>query len=151
MEETKECNKCGESKPLYHFERHTKRNKTKSVTYLRNRCKSCREGKIVVPRQDKNSWGLTYNTYEYDRARLVLRNYGLTSEEYKELQSKQDGKCDICKVEMTTEGGTRECVDHCHTTGKVRGLLCGRCNSGIGFLMDDIENLNAAIVYLEKH
>ncbi len=75
--------------------------------------------------------------------------YGINIEEYNLLFAKQEGKCAICG---THQSGLKKVlsVDHCHETGKVRGLLCQRCNSGIGFLNDDIENLKCAILYLNK-
>jgi hypothetical protein len=65
-----------------------------------------------------------------------LAQYGLTPEQYDEIFARQGGRCAICG---TTENGKRKylSVDHDHETGQVRGLLCGRCNWGIGLLNDD--------------
>ena len=57
----------------------------------------------------------------------------------------QDNKCLICATEMTPP-----CVDHCHTTNKVRGLLCKLCNSGIGKLGDTAAAVQRAVAYLKK-
>ena len=68
------------------------------------------------------------------------------------LLEEQDSRCAICN---TTESNTPRhdwfAVDHCHVSNKVRGLLCNKCNQGIGLLNDSIENLSQAILYLEKH
>lgn len=57
----------------------------------------------------------------------------------------QDGLCDICRKASPTA------IDHDHDTGKVRALLCNRCNTGIGMLGDDPEVLRAAANYIERH
>lgn len=66
--------------------------------------------------------------------------------EYAKLLVKQDGKCGICDTVPT--GRQRLCVDHDHATGRIRGLLCHRCNTAIGLLRDDPVVLDAAIRYL---
>jgi len=81
----------------------------------------------------------------------LARHYGISLKEYNAMVESQDGKCAICGVDETLEirGKTvRLAVDHCHTTGKVRGLLCAKCNQGIGCLKDDVELLQSAIDYL---
>lgn len=75
--------------------------------------------------------------------------YDISLDEYNEIFIKQDGKCAVCGKHQS-EIKTALAVDHCHSTGKVRGLLCGNCNRGIGMLQDDIENLRCAILYLNK-
>jgi len=75
--------------------------------------------------------------------------YGMTTEEYNELFAKQQGKCAICGIHQTELKKTLH-VDHCHKTEKIRGLLCSNCNTGIGLLQEDIENLQCAILYLNK-
>lgn len=81
--------------------------------------------------------------------------YNLTPEQYKKMQAKQNNRCAICGEEETalhnhTKKPLKLAVDHCHTTGKVRGLLCQDCNRGIGKFHDDIERLRSAITYLSK-
>lgn len=77
-------------------------------------------------------------------------NYGLTFEQYQYMYKAQNGCCDICgRAEHLTVTG-RLHIDHDHETGKVRGLLCMGCNTGIGHLKDDVEILKNAINYLER-
>jgi hypothetical protein len=84
------------------------------------------------------------------RARDIKKKYGMTPEVFDALHSSQQGACAICRNPLTTENrGT--VVDHCHDTGKVRGLLCQGCNRGIGLLKDDATVLASAIEYLTKH
>lgn len=80
-----------------------------------------------------------------------MRNYGITQEEYEELKAQQGDVCAICgQPEVRVHKGIKVdlCVDHDHETGKVRGLLCARCNHGLGNFKDSPENLSNAIDYL---
>lgn len=81
------------------------------------------------------------------------RRFGITRQEYAELFHKQDGKCAICNSPETAKrlGKIKAlAVDHDHKTGRVRGLLCSDCNTGIGKLKDDPKVLQSAIRYLER-
>jgi hypothetical protein len=77
-----------------------------------------------------------------------LRLLGLTEGEYLDLLSKQDGRCAICKTDEPWGRSRTWHVDHDHESGRVRGLLCSKCNRGIGYFQDDVNRLAAAIVYL---
>lgn len=74
------------------------------------------------------------------------RRYGLTPEEYLAIYNKQDGACAICGE---LPGNSPLVVDHCHNSKKVRGLLCLKCNRGLGFFSDDPNLLRKAAMYLE--
>jgi len=78
-----------------------------------------------------------------------LKVYGITYEQFVEMYYKQDKKCAICNKEIDINSRFTH-IDHCHKTGKVRGLLCHQCNAGIGFLNDDINILANAIKYLTQ-
>ena len=69
---------------------------------------------------------------------------------YETLYAKQNGLCAICSQPETTGRYRTLSVDHCHSTEKVRGLLCNRCNRAIGLLGDDVSRLKTAIKYLES-
>lgn len=83
---------------------------------------------------------------------MLKANYGITPEQYDEMLAYQQGRCAVC-------GGTDPfakhhnlfAVDHDHITGKVRGLLCAKCNTGIGQLRDDPDLLIAAAAYVRRH
>ena len=81
--------------------------------------------------------------------------YGLTLEDYRRMGEAQNWKCAICGSAETTkdkDGGPRQMpVDHDHSTGKVRALLCTQCNRGLGFFKDSMERLEQAAAYLRKH
>ena len=79
---------------------------------------------------------------------IRLRRYKLTRAKYDAMLQAQDGLCAICRSPTEKE---RLCVDHDHATGAVRGLLCKRCNTGIGYLRDSIELLDSAIQYLKRN
>lgn len=84
----------------------------------------------------------------------LMRYYGMTMAEYAEMFHTQNGVCAICgkPEDRKANGKVRPMpVDHCHTTGAIRGLLCSFCNSVLGQAKDDIGVLRAAIRYLEKH
>lgn len=84
------------------------------------------------------------------RKRHLKRQYNLSIEEYNTKLKEQGHKCFLCgKDELDLKGKLH--VDHDHITGKVRGLLCINCNTGLGHFKDNIELLSKAIGYLEKH
>jgi hypothetical protein len=88
---------------------------------------------------------------ESRRAYLVKRAYGLPLEEYNALLARQGNCCAICRGDLAVMCGKRRPhVDHCHDTGTVRGILCTKCNAGIGMLRDDPALLRAALAYLES-
>jgi hypothetical protein len=90
-----------------------------------------------------------------NRKDKLWRNFGLTLEGYEKLFEGQERVCAICKEPEKTFSNNgfpkHLAVDHCHTTGKVRGLLCHHCNAGIGNLKDNIELLKEAITYLSRY
>lgn len=72
--------------------------------------------------------------------------YNLTLDEYEDLLLRYENKCGICKKKISDEN---VCIDHCHNTGKVRGVLCSNCNTGIGMFEDNVSFLLNAIEYLK--
>lgn len=91
----------------------------------------------------------------FDRNRKFLSNYGITLAQYEEMLKTQDGKCAICEQPETSvdrSGSLRSlAVDHCHNSGKVRGLLCSRCNTTLGKLEESPQLLRAMWDYMHKH
>jgi hypothetical protein len=88
--------------------------------------------------------------FEDRRDSVVRRQYGITLADYEQMVYNQEQKCAICGNEDEVEG-RRLAIDHCHLSGKVRGLLCGKCNRGLGLFNDNQELLNKAISYLTKY
>lgn len=77
----------------------------------------------------------------------LRREYNISLEQWQTQFSTQGGRCAICQ----SDGERKLSVDHCHQTGKFRGLLCSRCNVGIGYLKDSPTYLRAAANYLESY
>lgn len=69
-------------------------------------------------------------------------------EAIEKIRSKQEGRCGCCKKKLPFD---KEYIDHCHSTGKVRGILCRNCNTAIGFAKEDIKSLENMILYLIEH
>lgn len=83
-----------------------------------------------------------------------LKAFGLTEEEYENMVKLQDGSCAIClKPETYLHKGVLQnlAIDHDHNTGKVRALLCAKCNKGIGIFNENTETMKSAIRYIEFH
>lgn len=86
---------------------------------------------------------------EHDRDYALkhrVSKYGLSCEDFENLRKMQDGKCAICQDVFVAS--KRLHVDHNHSTGKVRGLLCSPCNRGLGQFGDDVNRLEKALAYL---
>jgi len=89
-----------------------------------------------------------YRNPDYYKDADLRKKFGISLEQYRELERKQDYKCAVCHKEP---GSKKLAVDHNHKTGENRGLLCGRCNLGLGWFEDSIELLEMAIQYLKIH
>jgi hypothetical protein len=141
----KRCSGCKQVLRLEFF-----RKRKASKDGLNCYCKSCHSENVRQWRL-KNPERVKQNRERYKLTainRKRSQDYGISPEQYKQMLHNQNGMCAICG--MTNE---KLVIDHCHETGHVRGLLCHKCNSGIGMLGDDIEILKCAIWYLEltKH
>lgn len=80
----------------------------------------------------------------------LQQSHGLNREKYAEIFHAQEGLCAICRKPESVKQ-QRLTVDHCHETGKFRGLLCNRCNRGLGFLGDNEDSLSRALAYLRNN
>ncbi len=103
--------------------------------------------KIAAKR--KETWVLK-EKHRY-REYTLLKKYGITSVEISDMLVLQHGLCAICSTSDPRSKDGTFVVDHCHATGKVRALLCGPCNTGLGMYKDQPAVLRAAADYLEKH
>lgn len=83
-----------------------------------------------------------------NRGWRLMKLYGLTVEEYDAMRDRQGNRCAICKTEEVGGNANHWHVDHDHATGRVRGLLCQRCNMLLGYAKDDHNRLLAAVEYL---
>lgn len=138
------CWECGQSKPLSEFSR----NATKKLG-VENHCKICRRAYM-------SKWSKQAYTTAKGRKANLRYNYGITPTEYRALFEAQQGKCAICgRPETSIDDRTKQVkylhVDHCHTTGKVRSLLCAECNAALGQMHDDPERIRLLLAYAEAH
>tara|TARA_R110002073_G_scaffold182180_1_gene340464 strand:- start:65 stop:532 length:468 start_codon:yes stop_codon:yes gene_type:complete len=84
----------------------------------------------------------------YEKEYRLKSKYGMSLKEKNVLLQKQNNKCKICLVEFSNITPN---IDHCHTTNKVRGLLCLNCNTGLGHFKDNTKLLTQAINYLQEN
>ena len=126
------CSRCGEFKLATEYAIEGDKRAFKGVA-MRSICKHCEAFK---------EW-----------KGLLVKRYGITFEQYELMLAEQEGKCAVCNSEDVNNSRShgRLFIDHCHTSGKVRGLLCSRCNHGLGLFQDDIDRLRSAIEYLERN
>jgi len=161
------CKKCGEGKSELDFRIYA----VNGIDYVRKTCREC-ERKYMRARYaadpkraaaasrkwarehkghhnaTKRAWYA--NNTERHRSNVLRRAYGITLADYERMLSEQGGCCGICRTETTGNCGRRLSVDHDHETGKVRGLLCGRCNSMLGFIKEHPGALERAIDWVKK-
>lgn len=133
------CTGCNQMKSLDDF--------IKSRTGRRGRHSNC---KPCV-----NEWARNYRktnpefrkNHRFHTRRWALKTrYGLSVEDFEAMLSRQNGRCAICGQSMNDP-----MVDHCHTTGKIRGILCNRCNLGLGRFKDSVELVERALNYLKNY
>lgn len=151
----KNCSDCGKEFEPYQWnqkrcydciERTDKRFKQRP----KKTCTEC--GKEFQPRTvrqeycsdecGKNAWERGY----------FRRTYGISREEYLQMFEDQGHKCKICGTKgfkINENAEKKLCVDHCHTSGEIRGLLCHNCNRALGLFQDNIDYMKSAIEYLE--
>jgi hypothetical protein len=86
-----------------------------------------------------------------ERKSKLKITYGITPDQYDDLLVRQNGKCAICAVKKPGGRTKMFFIDHCHNTGSVRGLLCMRCNTGLGLFLDNPKFLLNAISYLKEN
>jgi len=152
------CKRCNIEKDLSEFY-NNKRTKDGLCIY----CKPChkyniktantvkRKKKGLLPKKEKrNLHKGEYGSKEYQRNVRLFNEYGLTHQAYMDFFKLQNGGCAICgKLELFLNKPLF--VDHDHNTGKVRGLLCGKCNAGLGMFNDDTNILEKAKLYLKRN
>ena len=84
-----------------------------------------------------------------ERNYVLKKKYGITSSEWQSMLESQENRCLICRTSEPT-GKQPWHTDHCHATGKVRGIICQPCNIMLGGAKDNISTLQSAVAYLQK-
>jgi hypothetical protein len=133
---SKVCSKCKEEKLAEEFYKDSSKKDCLNII-----CKECSSKQCSAYRA-ANSFKLKDNK--------LRRSYGISLVDYLEMLEAQNGRCKICKTDVPGGAGSFH-VDHCHSSNKVRGLLCHHCNVGIGNFKDNISTLASAILYLSEH
>lgn len=141
----KRCHDCHQEKPKSEF--YVQRRNTKTgKEYHYSKCKVC------SLKDCKNRYE-TLKDYKYK----LKKKYGLSWEEYLTIYNLQQGKCSICSIFLEMPGNTNSeklkagVIDHDHISGNIRGILCSKCNIGIGQFQDNSEVLLKASLYLKLH
>lgn len=173
MEAVKTCKDCGQTKPRTAFYRCWGKNKSSGSRD--SRCAPCsnkrreqrRKNSPASAEAHKRAKRIRYfknrvppppmpsvlSLEERQNIRLdkyLRRKFNITLVEFKVLEAQQNGVCKICG-RPPCGGRKRLSVDHCHATGRVRGLLCHPCNVALGHFRDSVTTLNSAITYLESN
>jgi len=155
----KTCTKCNIIKPYAEF--HKDSSRPDGHIYLCNPC---------VAQRRKDEWASPeYKAKQRSRwrnmpvekkqARLNVKRrytakigrfkpYGITSDDFVKMMEAQCNLCGICQIDFDLMPTKHIHLDHCHETGKIRGVLCGRCNAMLGFARDRVDVLYAAVEYL---
>jgi hypothetical protein len=148
------CSTCGKTKPIEDFAKDASKKNG-----VRGKCRACQRAywnawRHIAGNSEKSRAAVArsrtkngHKRLDYTRRRL----YGIEPGEAEGMHAAQDGRCAICRKPIPLGNGaasTSACVDHDHGTGLVRGLLCRKCNAGIGMFADDPGRLEAAAKYL---
>ena len=150
------CCHCKKRKPFEQF------NIDRSIRHLNNlhrECKECvskrskeyyqihKEEICARTRENHKKSRLKPGQKEKERGKYLRITYGITLKQYDQMFQKQNGDCAVCNLPQLMK---RLGVDHDHKTGKVRALLCDKCNSALGYVNDDAELLKKLIEYLRR-
>ena len=156
---TKTCSTCFIEKPVAEFGKQSVRPDGLEVA-----CKECMKERAANRYKDPTkrqkmldaSARWRERNPDADAEKHLIKKYGITLTQYEELFEAQGGVCALCKKGETTkrmkkgDGRERLAVDHCHDTGRVRGLLCFKCNTAIGSLGDTEEDAQRVVDYLNR-
>jgi hypothetical protein len=143
----KTCVSCGIEKSLEDFYKESRVKDGRQA-----RCKKChikitenyrKKNPELYRKASKKHW---HKLNDKKKHSLWIKRYGITLEDYQKMHDNQKGVCKICKKPCKTKQVLS--VDHCHKTNKVRGLLCVKCNTGLGMFNDNVKYLQEAINYL---
>jgi hypothetical protein len=120
-----------------------------------SKCKTCYGGQSLKHYRSKKDYynKLQRNYREENRDKFkqwrLKRNWNLTVEEFNSMINTQSNKCFICETTFSDVKGKRPNVDHCHSTGRIRKLLCTKCNTAMGLLNENVSILSKMINYIQ--
>ena len=156
------CYTCKQEKPLDQFNLNNSVYAQKTRHGRHGRCKKCFAEHFQIPEVKKKMTASSIRSAKRLRAENPerykqldrengLKRYGITQADYDRMLAAQGGHCAICPSTIPGGNGIYFSVDHCHITGKVRGLLCHFCNVGLGHFNHDISRMQRGIDYLVSH
>lgn len=137
---SKQCTKCLITKHLTEF--------TNGKNYKDGKSYYCKSCNVIL---SKNRYSSVNNKHN-----KLTKIYGISLHQYNMLLTKQNNVCAICKkdeakIDKRTHQPRKLSVDHDHTNGKIRGLLCSLCNMAIGMMKDDFNIIVSAAEYIQEH
>ncbi|RWO22804.1 endonuclease VII domain-containing protein [Mesorhizobium sp.] len=146
---TKICSSCNSEKPLSLFGR-----QSGYRDGHRNQCNACRSRKQAAytktdaGKASQKRFVSSAERREKRKWRVRHKKYGMSRDSFSEMLLAQNGRCALCS---TDKPGSRYgfCIDHCHETGRVRGILCHNCNSALGKLGDTPTSISRALAYVQ--
>lgn len=128
---------------------------SRALSGFSSKCKSCIKEKRAKQKEYDKAYWKKWSGRNIEKLKLRDKSYNLkkkfnmTIEDYQELKKQQNGKCACCPKEFSSNGKDLA-VDHCHSTGKIRGLLCNECNTSLGLLKEDTQIIRNLIAYLDN-
>lgn len=148
----KKCTKCNLVKSNNEFYWH------KTTNRYNSECKECTKKAVkkyreihkekIIEIRNRYKEKRKKIRYKVDRKSYLKSKYKITEEQYKIMYNQQNGLCLICNKYVEYP---KLCIDHSHKNNKIRGLICRKCNLGIGIFEENIENLQKAIIYLRRY
>jgi hypothetical protein len=130
----KVCRLCGEEKPLDHYYK----SKARTRDGHRHECKMCVNFTTTkYYRENRENLVEKRKDYHY------RRNYGITLNDFLRMSEEVGNSCEVC-------GDAPVVLDHCHTTGEVRGILCNKCNQALGLMRDNADLIVKLSDYLKR-
>lgn len=151
----KVCSKCKVSKELKDFYFIKKKNS------YRSRCRICtnkdhndymktENGKKSRSKHNEKKMWKSESQMLYKSHWSRKKKYGISEEQFRQMLEQQNNKCEICGI-LDVDTGKSLCIDHCHSTNQIRGLLCNKCNSAVGMVKESIDIVNNLKEYLIKY
>lgn len=145
LETSKRCNACNGLHSFQSFSKDVSKKDGRSIY-----CNFCRRRKLKEYRKSRPEKQKEYKRKHYNpeqsRDYSLRYRYGMTSEGFESMFDSQGRKCALCRSDKTDSKNF--VVDHCHETGRIRGILCSSCNRALGIFKDSVVMLKKAIEYL---
>jgi arginine utilization protein RocB len=141
------CKTCIKEKQNKYYQDNKEKRKTTKNNIIKMILRALQIGISEIRKKVRKTYSEFVKRHpEYHKKWHIKNTYDLEFDEYLKLKQKQDNKCAICESELTQKC----CIDHDHTTGKIRGILCYNCNTGLGQFKDSEEIMLKAVAYLKK-